>query len=48
MVTPEAPVKAVKSAQLLSDTMARPPRSQPSSARVARTRRSGARLSPST
>jgi hypothetical protein len=32
MVTPEAPVKAVKKAQAASDTSARPPGSQPSKA----------------
>ena len=42
IVTPEAPVKAVKKAQAAIDTMARPPGNQPSSAPVRRTSRFGA------
>ena len=45
MVTPEAPVNAVKKAQAASATSASPPGSQPSSARVSATSRTGAPLS---
>ena len=41
MVTPEPPVSSVKTALATTATMARPPGSQPSTARAARTRRSG-------
>ena len=40
MVTPEAPVKMVKKAQVHSVMSARPPGIQPSSASAMRTRRS--------
>ncbi len=46
MVTPEAPVKAVKSAQVTNAMTARPPGIQPSSASDSLTSRLGARLSP--
>ena len=45
MVTPDAPVKAVKKAQAASETMASPAGIQPSSALVSRTSRPGAPLS---
>jgi len=44
MVTPEAPVKAVRKVQTTIPTMARPPGIQPNAARVMRNRRSEARL----
>ena len=44
MVTPEAPVNAVKNAQAAMDTMASPPGIQPSNASVSRTSRPGASL----
>ena len=46
-MTPEAPVNAVKNAQVASETIARPAGIQPSRAPVNRTRRRGAPLSPS-
>ena len=46
MVTPDAPVKAVNSAQATMATIASPPGSQPSSAFDSRTSRRGAPLSP--
>jgi hypothetical protein len=45
MVTPEAPVKAVKTAQATSETMAKPPPGiQPKNLRVSLTSRSEVRL----
>jgi len=39
MVTPDAPVRAVKKAQVISDTMARPPGARPIRAVESLTRR---------
>ncbi len=48
IVTPDAPVNAVKKAHAAIETIARPPGNQPSTALVRRTSRAGAWLSLST